>query len=499
MPGPGARRRGAGIPADRLPPTVATGAVVGGLTETAADALGLRPGIPVVGGHGRRVRELPRRRAARARRRLRPGRLGRRVRRLLGPAGRGRRARSSRRRRWPACYSVGAAMAATGRALDWFRDDVLGGTITTERAARGGRRDAARRRRPRLPAVPRRRALADLGPEARGVFAGLTLGARPRPPRPGDPGGVARSRSATSRRRCSRPASRSRAMRVCGGPARSEVWNQIKADVTGFTVAVPAVLETAVLGLGDPRRGRDRRLPRPAGGDRGDDPHRPPARAAPASSRAAYDRLFEAYVGALPGDRADPRDRSHGRRDVDGATAPTPATATPRRDRPRAASRSPSGRRGGGPLPVLDGIDLASPGGGIVALIGPNGCGKSTLLRVIAGLLAPERGAAHARRRADRPARTRGSGSSSRSRGSCRGARRPTTSPTRSSSPAGRATAGRARLAELTDLVGLDPAVTGAARPSCRAGRASAWRSPGPSRWSPRCCCSTSRSAPSMR
>ena len=37
-------------------------------------------------------------------------------------------------------------------------------------------------------------------------------------------------------------------MRVCGGPARSETWNQIKADVTGFTVEVPAVLETAVAG-----------------------------------------------------------------------------------------------------------------------------------------------------------------------------------------------------------------------------------------------------------
>jgi xylulokinase len=37
-------------------------------------------------------------------------------------------------------------------------------------------------------------------------------------------------------------------MRVCGGPARSETWNQIKADVTGFSVEVPAVLETAVAG-----------------------------------------------------------------------------------------------------------------------------------------------------------------------------------------------------------------------------------------------------------
>ena len=50
--------------------------------------------------------------------------------------------------------------------------------------------------------------------------------------------------------------------------------------------------------------------------------------------------------------------------------------------------------RDGGVLPVLDGIDLAIPGGGVVALIGPNGSGKSTLLRVIAGLLAPTAGGA---------------------------------------------------------------------------------------------------------
>jgi len=48
--------------------------------------------------------------------------------------------------------------------------------------------------------------------------------------------------------------------------------------------------------------------------------------------------------------------------------------------------------RSGPPHEALGGVDLAIPGGGVIALIGPNGCGKSTLLRVVAGLLAPQRG-----------------------------------------------------------------------------------------------------------
>lgn len=45
-----------------------------------------------------------------------------------------------------------------------------------------------------------------------------------------------------------------------------------------------------------------------------------------------------------------------------------------------------------GDLPVLDGLTLSVPEGGIVAVVGPSGCGKSTLTRLIAGLMKPDEG-----------------------------------------------------------------------------------------------------------
>ena len=116
--------------------------------------------------------------------------------------------------------------------------------------------------------------------------------------------------------------------------------------------------------------------------------------------------------------------------------------------------------RSGAPLPVLDGIDLAIPGGGIVALIGPNGCGKSTLLRVIAGLLPPGRG----------EARLDGDPIAGPDPRIGLVFQEPRLLPWRSAADnityplelAGWPSARRAeRLAVLTQLVGLDPAVTG--------------------------------------
>lgn len=43
-------------------------------------------------------------------------------------------------------------------------------------------------------------------------------------------------------------------------------------------------------------------------------------------------------------------------------------------------------------VPVVDGVDVAVPGGTLTALLGPSGCGKTTVLKVVAGLLTASAG-----------------------------------------------------------------------------------------------------------
>jgi len=287
----------AGVPAERLPPRSATGDVVGGLTSTAADALGLRPGIPVVGGT---VDAFASYLGAGL---LEPGDaydpggsaggFGVYWDRPLDVAGgfvtpaplAGR-------------YSVGAAMATTGRALDWYRDAVLGDTISTDALlAEAAATPPGAGGLVFLPYLAGERSPI-WDPEARGVLAGLTRGHGRGP--------IARAiveASALAIRHVAAPmlaaGVRVTDMRVCGGPANSPFWNAVKADVTGFPVAVPVVLETAVLGSAILAA-------------TGIGAHRDLRTAIAAMTRIAtrieprrdlapvYDRLFEAYLALYP-------------------------------------------------------------------------------------------------------------------------------------------------------------------------------------------------------
>src|SRR5439155_13284679 len=236
----------AGLDPGRIAPTVDVGSIVGGLTDTAARELGLPAGIPVVAGlvdafasfHGAGMVE--------------PGDaidVG-------GAAGgfgvywdRPVSARGSFTTPAPLAgrWSVGGAMAATGTALEWLAADVLAGAVPIERlideaAAVPAGADGL----VFLPYLAGERSPL-WNPAARGVFAGLTLGhGRAHLTR------AILEAAALAIRHVAEPileaGVRIEAMRVCGGPAQSDAWNRIKADVTGFAVAVPRALETTVVG-----------------------------------------------------------------------------------------------------------------------------------------------------------------------------------------------------------------------------------------------------------
>ena len=236
----------AGLRADRIPEPIRAGEVLGTMTAEAANTLGLEGSIPVVAGivdawasfHGAGMTDKgdaidvggaaggfgvywdePVRV---------PGSFV-----TIAPV--------------PGLFSVGGAMAATGRAIDWFRTEIVRGVDSTEllleeAAATPPGADGALF----LPYLAGERSPI-WDPTARGAFVGLTLDHRR--------GHLTRAileASALAIRHVAEPILAAGVhvgeMRVCGGPARSETWNQIKADVTGFTVAVPSVLETAVVG-----------------------------------------------------------------------------------------------------------------------------------------------------------------------------------------------------------------------------------------------------------
>jgi xylulokinase len=297
VPDPDTVARATGLAVDRLPPATAMGAVVGALGRDAAEALGLRAGIPVAGGTNDAFASYIGAGLTRPGDAYDPG----------GSAG-GFGVYWHEPVEVPGAfvtpapleglYSVGAAMAATGRALDWFRDDILGGRVTTERLLEeAGTTPPGADGAIFLPYLAGERSPI-WDPSATGAFVGLTLGH--------GRGHLARAileASALAIRHVARPMLEAgvtvSAMRACGGPARSETWNQIKADATGFDVLVPAVLETAVLGstiLGAVGIGACPDVPAGIRAMTRIERHLEPR----PEYRDTYDRAFAVYIGLYP-------------------------------------------------------------------------------------------------------------------------------------------------------------------------------------------------------
>jgi xylulokinase len=238
--------RGVGLPPDRVPPAIGAGERLGGLVADVAARIGLPAGLPVVAGvvdafasfHGAGL--------------LAPGDAI-----DVGGAAGGFgvywtapvevQGSFTTPAPLPGLHVVGGAMAATGRALDWLGADVLGGHLSADDLLdEAARVPAGADGLVFLPYLAGERSpLWD--PDARGVFAGLTL----RHGRAHLTRAVLEA-SALAIRHVATPILAAGVgvseMRVCGGPARHPAWNQLKADITGFRVAIPHALETGVMG-----------------------------------------------------------------------------------------------------------------------------------------------------------------------------------------------------------------------------------------------------------
>ena len=319
-------------------------------------------------------------------------------------------------------------------------------------------------------------------------------GPRPRPPRAGDRRGQPRSPSATSPTPMLAAGVRGHrdARLRRPGPERVLEPGQGRRDRASRSL-VPAVLETAVLGSAILGAVGDRRVRRPPGGDPGDDPHRRQRSSRAPTLAATYDRLFEAYAALYPATAPVLRPLARRRRDDRGrgrrSTGASRCATCRSRSRPAAGDACRSSTASTSTIPA----------------------GEHRRPHRAERLRQVDAPARHRRpARAGPAARDARRGSDHRT-GSADRARVPGAAPAAVALGRGQhhLPAGAGRLARraparrgsatLIELVGARPGVTGSRPRSCRAGRASGWRSPARSRSSPGSCCSTSRSARSMR
>ena len=236
---------GSGIRVDRLPPVVPAGTHLGGLLAGPAGELGLRFGTPVVAGlvdayasfFGAGL--------------LEPGDavdtggtsggFAVYVDRALDVPG-----SFCAPAPFPRTWVMGGAMNATGKALEWFAGLAQTGARVELLLAEAASVPAGSGGLVFLPYLAGERSPI-WDPEARGAFVGLTVGHTR--------AHLARSvveAAALALRHVISPIVAAGAtvneLRVSGGQAQNQAWNQLKANVTGLPVAVPRVAETAVLG-----------------------------------------------------------------------------------------------------------------------------------------------------------------------------------------------------------------------------------------------------------
>lgn len=144
-------------------------------------------------------------------------------------------------------FLIGGPTSTSGRALDWWRCDVLGAAADDwTMVEKAGTVKAGSGRLIFLPYLAGERApLWDA--TARGVFFGLALGhTRNHMTR-----AILEAVAFSMRHimdQIETAGARVDEIHCCGGQAASELWCRIKADVTGARVVVPQVIEAAVLG-----------------------------------------------------------------------------------------------------------------------------------------------------------------------------------------------------------------------------------------------------------
>ncbi len=237
---------GIGLEVEKFPQPIATGELAGSLTPDAASQLGLAAGVPVVAGTFDAAVSVIGAGLTEAGQAIDVG----------GAAGGFAVMTDSPMSAGPYGplpsllpdrWLLGGAMAATGSALDWLVWNVLDGAVDRDTlVAEAADVEPGSGGLLFLPYLAGERDPIN-DPAARGAFVGLTLVHRR--------AHLARAimeAAAFALRHVASPILEAgisvSEMRVAGGPARSDVWNRIKADVMGFPVFVPVVRETALVG-----------------------------------------------------------------------------------------------------------------------------------------------------------------------------------------------------------------------------------------------------------